>query len=428
MPSKNNPFKPTQPIFRDMFTGRINEINRIESVLLETKDGNPTNLLIIGERGIGKTSLLLLSKFLASSNIPIDDDVLNFMTLFISIDRRTNINQFAIKMNRELKRQLRNHDKAIQFTKDIWQFVQRIEIGGSKIGPQFGEMNEAEVFENFMYSMIDTVKSIVSPGIATSKLGLRKPKDGVVILIDEADNAPPELDLGSLLKLMSERLVIEDCNNILVILSGLPGIRTLLQESHGSSLRLFEELELFPLSSEEVKNVIRLGLEEANKKNKIPVKITKEALSRINTFSEGYPHFVQQFGYSSYAFDEDNNITKNDVDNAAFSPGGAYDLIGDRYYKEMYFSKIKQDSYRQVLKIMSNKWNQWVSKKEIRSKFKGKETTLTNALKALYERKVILRRPGTLGEYRLQWLGFALWISIFAERLEKDIGLYNGLR
>lgn len=425
MPGMNNPFKPTQPVFHTMFAGRINEINRIETILLDTRGGNPINLLIVGERGIGKTSLLLLSRYLAKGEIPINDSNLNFLTIFVSLDKRTSVAALARKMKMAVERELRSSKDAIQILRDIWGFVQRLEIGGAKLRAGATLASEAELFENFTYSIVDTVKTITSPESAISKMSLVHPKDGLVIFIDEADNASEGLDLGSLIKQLSEKLVAEDCNNVLIVLAGLPDVRRVLMESHGSALRLFEELELFPLSQEDVKRVIHLGLEEANRKNPTPVQITDEALNRIVAYSEGYPHFVQQFGYSSYAFDDNDVIDVRDVNAAAFSPGGAFDLIGDRYYKDLYFNKIKEDSYRQVLKIMSGKWNEWISKKEIRSQFKGKDTTLNNAIQALTERKVILRKPGTRGYYRLQWFGFAFWIKVFAERVERTIGTYS---
>jgi hypothetical protein len=327
-------------------------------------------------------------------------------------------------MSTVLERQLRDSKDAIQYLKDIWGFIQRLEIGGVKVGVKPAKTSEAEIFENFTYSIVDTVKAITSSESATHKLGLIHPKDGLIIFIDEADNAPEELDLGSLVKQLSEKLIAEGCNNVLIILAGCPDIRSVLTRSHGSSLRLFEELELFPLSGDNVREVIQQGLDEANKKNTEPVKITDDALNLIVTYSEGYPHFVQQFGYSSYAIDKDNLIDETDVQ-AALVP--AINLIGNRYYKDMYFNKIKENSYREVLKIMSEKWNEWISKQEIRSHFKGKNTVLNNALKALADRKVILRKPGIRGEYRLQWAGFAFWIKVFAEKLEKDIGSYESV-
>jgi hypothetical protein len=426
MPKINNPFKPTQPVYRGMFAGRVNEIDRIETILLETRNGNPTNLLIIGERGIGKTSLLLFTKYLAEGGISINDGHLDFMTIFVSLDKRTSVGVLAQKMKTATVRQFRDSKDAFQVLKDVWSFIQRIEVCGTKIRDKSTYVaGEAEIFENFTYSIVDTVKAITSKENAISKLGFTKPKDGLVIFIDEADNAPEELDLGTLIKQLSEKLVADNCNNVLIVLAGLPDICKGLTASHGSALRLFEELELFPLSHNDVKRVIHLGLEEANIKNSDKVEITEKALDLIVMFSEGYPHFVQQFGYSSYAFDKDNLIDDEDVQTAAFSVGGAFDLIGDRYYKDMYFNKIKKDSYRQVLKIMSVKWNEWISKKYIRSHFEGKDTTLDNALMALASRNLILKKPGARGIYRLQWVGFAFWIKLFAKQLEKRISSYN---
>jgi len=426
VPKKNNPFKPTQPIYRGVFAGRIKEIDRIETILRETRDGNPTNLLVVGERGIGKTSLLLLTRYLATGDITLGQEGLAFLTVFVSLDKRTGVGDLARKIKTDMERQLRKSRDAAQFLKDAWGFLQRIEIASTKIGPIHTPLTEAELFDGFAYSMVDSVKTITSREDASSRMGLARPKDGLVVFIDEADSACEDLDLGTLVKQLSEKLVAENCERVLVVLAGLPEVRDVLIKSHASSLRLFEELELSRLDPDDVKKVITQGLSEANKKNAEPVQISEDALNLIVMFSEGYPHFVQQFGYSSYAEDSDNLIDADDVKNAAYSRHGAFDLIGDRYYKDMYFNRIRKDSYRQVLKIMSENWNNWISKKEIRAQFKGREDTLNNALKALADRNIILRRPGVRGQYRLQWAGFAFWIKLFATRMEESIEAYNG--
>ena len=65
---------------------------------------------------------------------------------------------------------------------------------------------------------------------------------------------------------------------------------------------------------------------------------------------------------------------------------------------------------------MSNRMNSWIKKAEIRAEFTGSETKLTNALKALTDRKIILKNNERDGEYRLQQRGFALWIQLFGNR------------
>ena len=53
-----NPFRPNSPINPGMFVGRVGELEKLEAALLQTKAGQPTNFMLTGERGIGKTSLL----------------------------------------------------------------------------------------------------------------------------------------------------------------------------------------------------------------------------------------------------------------------------------------------------------------------------------------------------------------------------------
>ena len=106
-------------------------------------------------------------------------------------------------------------------------------------------------------------------------------------------------------------------------------------------------------------------------------------------------------------------IDREDVSRGAFGPLGAMEKIGDRYYRDDFYKKIQKDSYRQVLRIMSDKENRWVSKQDIRAKFRGKTSTLDNALHALRERKIILAKEGERGMYRLQHRGFAFWIKLY---------------
>lgn len=100
----------------------------------------------------------------------------------------------------------------------------------------------------------------------------------------------------------------------------------------------------------------------------------------------------------------------------AFKDRGALDAIGARYYASNHYEQIKSDEYRQVLSIMAESMNSWVTKKEIAGKFSGSDQTLNNVLQALTTRKIILRNTSTRGEYRLQQKGFALWIKLFGER------------
>ena len=410
MTKKYNPFKPNSPVFSGVFVGRTQEIGRIDDLLYQTKMDNPTHILLHGERGIGKTSLLLVANHFAKGSLQWEEEKYNFLTIQISIRSETTLIDLAKKINNQIKRSLSQSEQEIVFLKKTWEFITRFESSVISYSIQEKILTEEEILDGTIYSIVDTVKKITED-TAVSDLGLREKKDGIVILLDEVDHASTNLNLGVFLKNLTETLVQENANKVLLILAGLPKVRDILILSHESSLRLFEEFKLSPLSREEAKEVITRGLKVAEKQG-INVTITDEAVEAIYLYSEGYPHFIQQIGYSVFAIDTDNNITKEDVERGMFKSKGAFDLIGDRYYKDMYYNKIKIDSYREILIIMAKNSNDWVSRKDIEKQFSGKKDTLTNGIKALRDRNIILSKPGRRGLYRLQWIGFAVWINL----------------
>ena len=418
MTKKYNPFKPNSPVFTGVFVGRTGEIERLDNLLFQTQMGNPSHILIHGERGIGKTSLLLVANHFAKGALQWEEEKYNFLTVQISIRSETTLIDLAKKLNTQIKRTLSQTEQGITFLKKTWEFITRFESNIISYKSQEKTYSEEAILDNTIYSIVDTVKTITED-TAVSKLGLREKKDGIVILLDEADHATSNLNLGVFLKNLTEILVQENANKVLLILAGLPKVRDILRTSHESSLRLFEEFKLTPLSRDEAENVIKRGLKEAEKHSHVTT-ITDEAIEHIYFYSEGYPHFVQQIGYSAFAVDTDNNITAEDVKHGMFMENGAFDLIGDRYYKDMYYNKIKIDSYREILNIMAKKFNDWVSRKEIEQQFHGKKDTLTNGIKALRDRNIILSKPGRRGLYRLQWIGFAVWINIINKRKEQE--------
>jgi len=418
MAKKYNPFRPNSPVFAGVFVGRIHEIERLDNLLFQTQMGNPSHVLIHGERGIGKTSLLLVANHFAKGTAQWGEEKYSFLTVQANIRPETTMIDLARKLSTQIKRALSQTEQGVAFIKKTWEFITRFESDLIRYNSQREILSEEEILDNTIYSIVATVNTITED-TTMSGLGLREKKDGIVILLDEVDHASPNLDLGVFLKNLTEVLVQENANKVLLILAGLPKTRDILRSSHESSLRLFEEFKLSPLSHEEVKSMIKAGLKEA-KKHGSSTTVTDEALESICLYSEGYPHFVQQIGYSSFATDTDNNIDKNDVEQGMFTKNGAFDLIGDRYYKDMYYEKIKIDSYRQILNIMAQKFNNWVSRKEIEEQFRGKKSTLTNGIKALRDRNIILSKPGSRGSYRLQWIGFAIWIRAINKRKEQE--------
>jgi hypothetical protein len=392
-----------------MFVGRVTELDKLEAALLQTRAGQSANFMLTGERGIGKTSLLDYLKDVAAGLIDIGSEKVSFLVIETDIDQKTTQLGLVRKVELWLRRELGKSEKARQWLSTAWQFLQRAEAAGISL-KQTRDSEADLAIEEFAYSLAETVNRVTN---ASSGDTFSAKYDGLLLLIDEADNASADLGLGSFTKLLLERLQRQNCERVMVGLAGLPELRQVLLDSHPSSLRVFEEIPLGRLTDDEVKAVIRICLERANKLNEQKTTITPAAEQTLINLSEGYPHFIQQFGYCAFATDSDGSIDETDVMGSALGKRGGLEIIGDRYYRNDFYNKIQKDSYRQVLRIMADKHDGWVTKAEIKEKFDGKESTLDNAIQALRERHIILSQEGQRGVYRLQHRGFALWIKLY---------------
>lgn len=409
--NKVNPFKPNSPVPPGMFAGRLKEIEGLEQGLHQTKNGHTSNFLLTGERGIGKSSLLSLIKPTATGEIKAPDyDTFKFVVINTVISNKSSLTSFIKLIERNIKRELGKTELVRSFLNDTWAFAQRLRILDSGVEKNTVDDDLDLVIDDFSYSLSETCKRITSP----EKGEIRN--DGIVIIVDEADNACHDLHIGYFFKVVTELLQQNGCNNVMFIVAGLPDVVEKLASSHESSLRVFNQFMIKELSVDDRKYVVDRGLEEGNKVNAEQTTITSEAKTLISTLSEGYPHFIQQFSYSAFEYNTDGEINGTDVAEGAFKEGGALDAIGSRYYRTAYNEQIKSDEYREVLTIMAGSMNSWIKKSEIRERFSGSDHTVTDALKALTARKIILKNPSKLGEYRLQHKGFALWIKLFGQR------------
>ncbi len=396
-----------------MFVGRYEQIEKIENCLLLTKANRGVSFLLTGERGIGKTSLLTLIKYFAEGHIEVNKQKLNFLVIETDIDPKTTQSGLIKKIEIGLRRKLAKTEKTRNFFKESWNFIKNLEVAGTKFNANSN--TDAEVFfEEFSYSLADTINRITEN---KDKL-FDSTYDGVLIMLDEADHASEELNIGAFIKLILERIQKEGCEKLMFGVAGLPETREKLYQSHPSSLRVFEELELDRLSKTESKEVIDNCKNEYKKLNNSELGMEKEAESLLVYVSEGFPHFIHQYGFCAFETSNEQKITKDDVLKGATGKKGAIAMLGNKYYTDDYYNKIRGDSYREVLNIMSKKLDDWITKDEIRKEYTGTESQLSNAIKALIDRKIILPKAGVRGTYRLQDKGFAWWIMLTCQQEE----------
>lgn len=121
---KLNPFKPNSPVSTGMFAGRLNEIKILENALFQTKSGNPCSILVTGERGIGKSSLMMVLKDFAVGNYEtLEHGRFDFLTINGMISDRTDLVTLIRLIERNIQRELGKTETIRKYLSNTWEFV-----------------------------------------------------------------------------------------------------------------------------------------------------------------------------------------------------------------------------------------------------------------------------------------------------------------
>ncbi len=256
-----SPFSPQYPIEPRMFVGRSKELSRLEAALAHAKARRPFNFMVLGERGIGKTSLIDFIAQLARSYGEIQNETFNYIVVHIILDDYTTHLDFFKKFELAVRREIEKSEQAKTYLDNVWSFLQRLELGinvaGVKVGYKVtGRSPEQQLmWEEFARSVLDIVERTCRLGDPGSLFDSTA-YDGMLILIDEVDKAPNTLNLGSLLKYLTEYLMRNNCRQVMIGLSGLPSAVDVILDSHKSALRIFEEIRLDRLKDKEVRELL----------------------------------------------------------------------------------------------------------------------------------------------------------------------------
>ncbi len=406
-----NPFRPGNIVHPGMFAGRAAEISEIERVLRQTKAGNAEHFLIHGERGIGKSSLLLLMDYVAKGELPTLDDhtFFKFITVSLSLDAKMSAEDLIRRICIEIKHAVDAQEQLRVYAERTWDFIKRFEV----MGVRYAVDDRGHHDSNLLPDLCNALERIATD--------TARDYDGLLLTLDEADRPSADAHLGSTLKTITEHLSRKGHNRVAIGLAGLDLAIDRLRESHASAPRILHSIALKPLTSVDCEEAVARGIKKANDdaaSGALPrVDIDSEALARISQLSEGYPAFVQQFASSAFDANDDGMIDEKDVEDGARAPKGAFYQLGVKYFEHLYWDQIASDHYRAVLHAMSQNGTSWVSKKSIREATRIKESILTNALKALVTRNILVTRAGKRGEYRLPSESFAVWIREFTSEM-----------
>ena len=248
--------------------------------------------ILLGLRGVGKTVLL--------NRVRREAKNLGFQVAYIEAPEGQNLEVLLVPEIRGVLHRLSiveaAKEKAHIALRALKSFALRFQISyqdiGISVNPSPGVADSGDLGHDLQELLI----TVGETAAAANR--------GAAIFIDEVQYLKKE-ELSALI--VSLHRVSQEQLPVIFFGCGLPQIAKLTGDAKSYAERLFEFPEIGPLSFDDVIEAIREPILREG------ATIDDDALVEIVRETEGYPYFVQEWGYQAWNIAEPSRITKNDA-------------------------------------------------------------------------------------------------------------------
>lgn len=288
-----DPFFPNRPVDDPgRFAGRVEQVDEVVDSLYQISNENPKHTIITGDRGIGKSSLLLQTKQLAEGNtelaerldIDLGCDQYDFIVLWHDADHGQKPGDVSLGLLRELNSTLRNLFNQIDLQLNISGFL--------KVSQKSGET----------HSISELVGEFCDRLEKAGQKAKERGRDGVLLFIDELDRVDPGSGIGSFFKLTSEKLNRRGTKNVAFFCAGITGAVQSLEKDHASISRTFRDIPIPRLTGEETESILTDGFDAVN------IDYDGKVPEMVYRLAAGFPEPVHFLGSEMLSVKKDEKI------------------------------------------------------------------------------------------------------------------------
>ncbi len=343
---ENSPFTPGSPVPVELFVGRSEQIEELIKYAKEASLGKQENIFLVGDRGVGKSSLASFLRHLVSAKS-------NILSIHVFLGRVTTLEEMVRlifdKLLKEVKEKTWFKDIADLFGKHIE------EIGLFNISVRFAppQKDLKELVREFPVSLNNFLEK------------LKKKKAGLFIALDDINGLVENSDFANWYKSFVDEVATHYKDfPVFIMMIGLHENRDILYNLQPSLARVYRLIEIEKLSDEEVLKFLSQAFEIAN------IKVEKEAMDLMVIFSSGLPILMHEIGDATFWMDTDGIIDENDAYTGIFL---AAENVGKKYLDPKVYRAIRSQRYRSILRKLGKSLSRTFKKGEVKAKLNERE-------------------------------------------------------
>lgn len=392
MPKDYSPFTPGQPVPVEFFVGRLNEVTILKNMVASAANGRLKVAFLLGERGIGKSSLASFVRNLSERDT-------NMLGLHTFLGGVTSLEEVVRRIfDRFLKVSIGKswYDKVKEFFGEHIQQVGLLDISVEFKAPSADLKRLVNDFTPALRNLINRLKG---------------EKSGLFLIVDDINGLAGSADFSNWLKsLVDEIATGTEPMPLCLLFVGLEERRQSLISLQPSLARVFELIEIHPWSKEETVNFYRTAF------SKVDVTIEDDVLNFIARYTGGLPVLAHEIGDAVFKIDQDNHIDRNDALQGIIV---AADIVGRKHLEPQVLDVIRSARYRTILrKITATPFEITFGRSDLRSRLSLDENkVLDNFLAKMKKLGVIKSDPNKgPGAYRFSNSLHYLYFWLEAER------------
>lgn len=300
--SKINPFNPNSVVIPSLFAGRTSQVLQILNKLSYVKKGMSASFILSGDRGIGKTALAKLVKYIAEKNDP-ETFQLKFLTSYYAVQDDQNF-EYVLQTSLNILTDRLPQNVLTRLTDRLGSLFSKGKFSFGAFSVELAAANKDKAKEREMHLKDQAVSIFTNILRGMEETEGENKYDGLLIIIDEIHNLSDLAGVAMLLRNIATTLDVENLGKVSFLVLGYPEAINTFFDGDISAKRHFDLLELDCMPLNEAKEVLIKGFKE------IEAQYDEKDVNEFITYTGGYPHSIQIFGHNVVEESQGTVITR----------------------------------------------------------------------------------------------------------------------
>lgn len=320
-----SPFYPGQPVPVELFVGRTEQINRImERGVGQVENGKPVAIYIQGEYGIGKSSIASLVQFLAERKHGLH-------SLYASLGAVDNVDDLGAEILKATLNSGAFEPKRGECVRNwLAKYIGEQSLFGVTIHTEALRKDAPTIASGTLPFLTEILNRLQPTGVK-----------GIMLVLDEINGITGNPAFAHYIKsLIDTNAMARKPLPLLLMLCGVEERRREMIRHHQPVERLFDVIDIDPLSDEEMKDFFHKAFES------VKIKVAPEAASHMAHYSAGFPKIMHLVGDAAFWLDQDGFIDKDEAMEAVFM---AAEEVGKKYVDQQVYRALRSKDYHSIL-------------------------------------------------------------------------------